>query len=375
MDGLKPKIYLRRPQRYYQMWKADRNRKSLDPTFINEILDKYDFNLISTPKPTLGGSRNYSLIIETSKGKKIFKQYKESLGEPTIIQEHSILNYLNRIDFPATRLVPTKFGETLLHYKNQRYALYDFVDGFTLYDYVLSPSIRKKYISSAGRHLAMLHRALKDFVPEGFNPDGFNPETGERWRDINWYAKKLVSCREKTKFSKKKSSIARLSHILDRAEYLEDLLLETDTLLKMADLNYQMIHKDFGQANVLYTQHNSPVIIDFEIARMDWKIIDLIDGLVNFCEGGTGFRLDKMKTFYNAYNDTFRLSENELVFMPIIWKFLNITKCILFLNKYCETGKKQALKKAYRFFKTIKMKKKIYNNLKTITGVKELVIH
>lgn len=375
MDNPSPKPYLIRPQRLYAKWQANRKNISFEMPLIKEILTKYDLGLTDSPKPAIGGSRNKTYIIETSRGKKIFKQYKESLGEPTIIQEHSILNYLNKINFPATRLVPTKFGETLVHYNEQRYALYDFVDGFTLYDYVLSPSIRNKYISIAGRHLAMLHMALKNFIPQGFNPDGFNPETGERWRDINWYAKKLMDCKKKMKSFPKKSRLLKLSHVLDRAEYLEDLLFKNDTLLKTADLNYQMIHKDFGQANVLYTQQDSPVIIDFEISRMDWKIIDLIDGWVNFCKGRSELSFDKMKTFYNAYNDTVRLNENELAFIPVIWNFLNITKCILFLNKYCETGKKQALKKAYQFFKTIQMKNKLYNNLKTITGVRELVIN
>jgi len=375
MNDLNQKLYLRRPQRYYAIWKANRNRKSVDMRFINEILIKYDLNLVNAPKPTIGGSRNYTLIIETSKGKKVFKQYKESLGESTIIQEHSILNYLNRVNFPAARLVPTKNGETLLHYNNRRYALYDYVDGFTLYDYVLSPSLRKKYISIAGKQLAMLHRILKDFVPQGFNPDGFNLETGKRWRNFSWYDQILVNCKKKLTFPTKKMRNSKLSFLLDKVQFLQDLFLNTDKILNMADLNYQVIHKDFGQANVLYTQHNSPVIIDFEIARIDWKIVDLIDGWVNFCKCRTGFNLEKMRAFYNAYNNILRLKKNELAYIPQIWKFLSITKCILFLNQFCEAGSKRALKKAYRSFKAIEMSKFFYDNLQSVTGIKEFVFH
>lgn len=375
MDNPTQKLYLTRPQRFYSRWQANRKNTSFEIPLIKEILVKYDLDLIGTPKSAIGGSRNKTYIIDTTRGKKIFKRYKESLGKSTIIQEHSILNYLASIGFPAVRLIPTVSGETLLHYDKQRYVLYHYVNGFMLYDYMLFPSTKKKYIAMAGRLLGRLHNALKDFIPQGYNPDGFDRKTGERWRDAKWYQNKLSTCRENAGNGENSGSDRNFSYLVKNTEYLVDSLLMTDSILKEADLDCQIIHKDFGQANVIYRCNNSPIIIDFEIARMDWRIIDLIDGWENFCSGWSGFSLGKMKIFYNAYNNTVRLSENELVFIPIIWKFLNTTKCILFLNKYCETGNKQALKKAYRFFNTIKMGNLFYENLITITGMKKLVIH
>ena len=192
LSHVTPNVCLPRPQRLYPWLKSYRKRLSIETKTVEEVLSEYGLALIKRTIPASGGSRNISLIVNTSRGKGILKKYQENLGNSTIIQERSILKYLAQIDFPATRLVETKSSQTLVQRGKNRYALFDYVDGsFRSFDYIAFPKQTRQYIAIAGEMLAILHDKLADFTPQGYNPDGFKSKTGDRWRDIDWFADKF----------------------------------------------------------------------------------------------------------------------------------------------------------------------------------------
>lgn len=333
-------VYLPRPQRLYPwLIRSYRGRLSIDTAKVEEVLAEYGLALIDRPRPASGGVRNINLIVNTSRGKGILKRYRESLGISTIIQEHSILKYLAQIGFPATRLVGTKSGHTLVQQGKNRYALFDFVDGgFRSFDYIALPRQTRKYIAIAGEMLAILHDKLTDFVPQGYNPDGFKSKTGDRWRDIEWFMNKLTFCLEKTSLQNENRGKYRYAWLLQRARELENILFHNTSVLNNTDLPRQIIHKDYNLGHLLFRKNAPPVIIDFEIARLDWRLVDIINGWQGFCKTRSGYSPNKMRVFLYSYQTHMPLTATELEFIPAVWKFLQIRECIHYWYEYSLTG-------------------------------------
>jgi homoserine kinase type II len=346
-----PNVYLPRPQRLYPWLRSYHGRPSIDTAKVGEVLTEYGLALISRPKPASGGFRNKSLLVNTVRGKGILKRYQESLGQSTIIQEHSILEYLAQIGFPATRLVSTKAGQTLVQRGKKRYVLFDFVEGgFRSYDYISLPKQTRQYIAIAGEMLAILHEKLRDFVPQGYNPDGFKSKTGDRWRNDEWFINKLTFCVEKTLQRNKNNRKHKSSSLIQRARDLENILVHNTSMLNSADLPRQIIHKDYGPSNLLFRKNAPPVVLDFEIARLDWRIVDIISAWQGFCETRSGYSLNKMKIFLDSYQTHMPLISAEIELIPAVWEFLEIRGCINYWHNYCSTGDKVSLDRACQSF-------------------------
>ena len=304
-------------------------------------------------KPTRG-KRGINIIVDTSNGKKLLKIYNQKLDKSTIIHEHSILNHLKKLNFSSARVVADKSGQSLTHHKNRYYALFDFVEGlYQCRDYVFLPHHYEKYIKLSGKMLGLLHEKLKAFVPEGYNPDGFRSKNGDRRRGLEWHLVKLDDCIEQ---NSKSSNAARKNpqiRILRKSEELKNRLVRLDTFLKNANLSRGTIHGDYGLHNILFQKDGPPVIIDFEMARMEWRLVDIARTLYSFCGNDVQSSLKKMQIFLEGYQTRWPLTEYEFNFFPHVWEYLNIKGCILaWYNYSCKTNNSD-LKKALSSFKRL----------------------
>lgn len=307
----------------------------------------YDLEIIAAPKSLSGGNRSSSLLLPTSQGKKVLKRYKDSLTESSIVYEHSILTYLGQIDFPAPRLVATGAGEVLVCHCQHRYALFDFIEGgFQYFDYVLLPGQARQFITLAGEMLASLHDKLKKLVLQGYNPDGFKSQFEDRWRNLDWVINKLTFCVAETPRLNQNRNNGQATFLLQQASHLEQSLRQFDEVLKGAALPRLIIHADYGPYNLLFRQNAPAIILDFEMARLDWRVTELIDAWYRFGYDKLGFRLNKMKWLLDAYESRSPLTEQEWHYIPTVWKYLNIWRAVVYWHLYCETGAESYLPKA-----------------------------
>ena len=161
-----PTILIPRPTHLFRRFKSCFEPTSVNRgTLVEHVMKIYDMEIKSTPSSALGGMRNKTVIIDTDQGKKLLKCYKNSLGESSIIQEHSILKYLFQQNFPVPKISATNSGKTLVFIGPNRYVLYDYIEGgFCLYNYILSSDKLNKYIAIAGSTLAELHICLRDIL-------------------------------------------------------------------------------------------------------------------------------------------------------------------------------------------------------------------
>lgn len=349
-----PKLYLLRPGHFYHNLKFRQRRSQADLALIREVLAEYELELTGDLPIVSGQGRSHSLLVATASGKKMFKRYKRTVIKPAIACEHSILRYLAEINFPAPRLVATKTGETWVSHAEDHYALFDFIEGgFQYQQYFLLPGQSRQFITIAGKLLAELHEKLQDFIPQGYNPNGFKSRHDGRWRDLGWFMSRLRYClAEAPQLNANMGSLG--SQFLGRAEQLEQALPELEAVLTEATLPRLVIHGDYGPYNLLFRQNAPVIVIDFEIARLDWRLTELVDALWRFGEDRfLGFRIDKMKVFLDAYQTHLPLALEELRSLPAVWKYLHIRRFIVNWYRYCDTLADSSLAKAQLHLKLI----------------------
>jgi Ser/Thr protein kinase RdoA (MazF antagonist) len=243
-------LILPRPAHIYRKIKLNLSANFTLPLVFKKVLDAYDLDLIDYHLKPRGGNRATNIILQTSKGKKLIKKYKESLSRSTIVQEHSILHFLKTVSFPAPRLFTAKTEDTLIECDNHFFAVFDFIEsGFQYHHYFLNEKKQNNYIQIAGETLGQLHKELENFIPQGHNPDGFRSKTESRKRDLIWYLEKLERCVNQSPVSKNKN---KTNFLLDKSEYLKEEICRCEELLNQAELPRMIIHGDYGPYNLLF---------------------------------------------------------------------------------------------------------------------------
>lgn len=353
LNDAAPRVYLRRPDHLVRSLMSRRQSHDADLTALRQVLSEYALELSADPQVLSGGNRSYSLLLHTSRGKKMLKRYKQSMDQSTIVQEHSILTHLAQVDFPSPRLMATRTGETWVCHGKGHYALFDFIDGgFQYHHYLLWPGQLERFVKIAGRMLALFHDALKDFVPLGYNPDGFRSQHQDRQRNLEWVLEKLVYCVRETSRSSAEGGADQAARLLQHAGHVEESLIQLDAAIKKAGLPRLIIHGDYGPYNLLFRRRAPVIVLDMEMARLDWRVSELVYAWHRFGYDRLGFRVSKMKWLLDAYQAHMPLTRNERQHLPVVWRFLYLRQCVMYWHRYCETKTGSYLDKAQWHLKT-----------------------
>lgn len=307
---------------------------------VRAILAQYGLEPLAPPEHPDVLGRSGSLIVQTALGKAILKGYKASVDLTAVIHEHSILTHLAEIGFPAPRLLEAQSGETFVQADGTTYALFGFVEGDTRYpQHFLLPAQGRKLVTTAGETLATLHQDLQDFVPRGRNPNGFRSMSEGRWRDLPWFTGKLDRCMaEAPGLSAKDAEVGKVhAGLLKRAVWMRDRLCELDESLEAAALPRLIIHGDYRPSNLLFRRDEPPVVLDFELARLDWRATDLARAGKAFArKRSMGLSLDRFKCFVDAYQTGCSVDKDELQLVPSVWQFLLIRRLIVCWHDICD---------------------------------------
>lgn len=336
-------FYLVRPGYLYR--RLTRGRGSDTPVRIplQTILTQYDLKLLEPARNLAATGRSHSLLLSTQEGKKLLKRYKPNVDAAAITHEHSILCHLAQMAFPAPRLWPTRDGATFVQQGTDRYAIFDWLDGtFQYHHYLWLPRQTHHFITAAGMALGHLHQVLADFTPAGRNLNGFQSSTGERWRSVSWCLNQLQACR--TLSLSERPLLAQ--HLNQYGAWVEDRLHQVSDALKTAPLSRLIIHGDYGPYNLLFHQHKPTTIIDFELARLDWRLSDLAKALPMIARGRMGFSLSKAASFLSSYWQTNPNHASEMNHLHTVWEFLLLRRVIACWGQYAENGARHWLTEA-----------------------------
>ncbi|MHC4159526.1 MAG: phosphotransferase enzyme family protein, partial [Planctomycetota bacterium] len=107
-----------------------------------------------------------------------------------------------------------------------------------------------------------------------------------------------------------------------------------------------IIHGDYGPYNLFFKRGVPVVVLDFELARSDWRLTDLAKSLSYFAKNRLGLNIQKMKQFLGAYQTYCPVAADELRFLPTVWQFLTLRRLVVCWSRYCNTGSKNWLLEA-----------------------------
>jgi homoserine kinase type II len=329
-------IALPRPDRLARRLRHGRSGVRLDP--YRDLLDQFGLKVQGTASAPGGPGRSDILVLETAAGKKLLKRYKASVELEAVQHEHSILSYLAQTGFPSPRLSPALNGDTVLQKGERYYALFDYLEGYFQYhNYYFLPAQSHQLITASGQALAALHLALREFEPAGRHLNGFISKEGSRWRDLDWYLDRLDQARQAIPGLRAEEESRLLPDFSGQAAWLKERLCELDSRLKAANPPRLIIHGDYGPYNLFFRPGAPIVILDFELARLDWRLSDLAHSLHYFAMNRFGFQADKMHLFLQAYNARYPLDPGELEFLPSVWQFLLLRRVIVCWQRYGDT--------------------------------------
>lgn len=356
-----------RPGRIYQQhWHQSRLSTS-EITTLEVILDLYGLEITGEVSTSIGPGRSGKYIIESSKGKRVLKSYKHTVQLETIIHEHSILEYLAEENFPAPRLIRTRDSETYVQWDEEYYALYDYLEGyFQFHNYFMLPSQSLYFINLAGRALGALHDVLKEFTPKGHNPDGFISRTGDRWREQDWYTDQLDWCQSMTSQLGDSKTQQMIAIVKEFGMHVRDDFIKLDQKLMEASLPRFIIHGDYGPYNLFFKSGSRVVILDFELAGLDWRLIDMSKAFQYFTRNRLGFSFKKMKAFMDGYQYESPLTKEEKQLLPEVWLHLIYRRFAVIVYRYFNNPVQEYLREARGI---IRLSKWIMENKHTISDL------
>jgi Ser/Thr protein kinase RdoA (MazF antagonist) len=263
-------------------------------------------------------SASMNFIVTTSQGKFVLRQHH--LSEADVAYEHQVLDYLQQRGFPAPRMLTNQAGQACSTIDGSLYSVYEFMEGYCSTDFFWWPSAWREMIAHCGRILGQYHQAVADLVPSAYKWNGYRPTEHKRWREGEWFRQALADIRlwlQKPAASRPLDDFVR-SHIdaLDKMLRLESVVEER------LDLSKLVIHGDYAPWNVLFRPGQPPVVLDFNEARLELKIYDVVFATFRFAWSGHHLDQDKVLAFQAGYGQTGQLHGSDINLAGSIFQWI-----------------------------------------------------
>jgi Ser/Thr protein kinase RdoA (MazF antagonist) len=318
-----------RPGRVLDIVRARCSTPSIDRHTAGSVLERYGLLATGRVQGLPSGWRNRSVTLNTSAGRKVLKRYRDEWAVEAIEHEHSILRHLVTTRCPTVRLEATASGETLVEREGARFALFAFEEGVNLAGYVLPRVRRARLWWEVGRLLAMFHRAMDGFVPEGRHHLGFRGSSDVRSRDLAWHLRALGELAvAEPRDAGRRDDVAWLR---GNAGRIADRITTLDGSLTGAPLTRSVIHGDHGIHNVIVKKDGTIVLHDFELSRLDWRLIDLVIVM-------SRVELRDGRTFLDGYDAAAGSPVGERRFLPEVWEHYRLCGAVQSWSTYERLG-------------------------------------
>jgi Ser/Thr protein kinase RdoA (MazF antagonist) len=347
--ALAPTVRIRRPfplPRPDTLVAAVSIRRGRDPALIasiREVLEAY--GLADRPvRPLSAGGRSRAFLVEAPWGPVLLKRYKPTLSEASIRVEHAILLRLADIGFPSPRLQPTREGITLVDHGGERYAATAWMPGYVRWDRSLVPAPDSRRLRhDSGLALARLHRCLWDFEPPGRHAAQVADADQDQRSGRGWLDGAIARGATASPPPRVRREWASL---WDRAGEIVQRASELSAMLESLGLATTIIHGDYGPYNLLIRSGAPLVVIDFELARRDWRLIDLARAVPRFATNRIAFSLKRASQFLTGYRQAEPVTRHEIAALPSLSAYLDLRRTAILWSRYAETGRTSHLAEA-----------------------------
>jgi len=330
--------YMPRPSRLSAYFNSRSRPLDIELDTVEAVLTHYELRLVEPPSNLPLSRRTRNIIVNTHVGKKVLKCYRSMLPTSSIIYGHSILNRLAELKFPASWLVKTPSDAHMVSHDGWNYAVLDFIEGTNYSLNFLLPAHRLKLMVIAGQTLARFHMALDGFIPEGVHHLGFSSQTGNWNRDMIWHICKVDELKEQSCIMRNENDIGHANWLVQNCNYILDELEKLDESLRAVPLPRLVIHGDYGLHNLVFPKDAPVAMLDFETARLEWRLSDLVSALSRLRFANGTYNFESIKSFLTGYQSVFPISKKEWYFLPLVWRFYKLRSALIYWNSYFETG-------------------------------------
>lgn len=305
---------------------------------VRAVLAEYGLDLTGPTRNMPNARRNRNLVVHTQAGPKVLKLYRADWSQTTIAYEHSILQALAEQSMPAPRLLTTPAHKTWVPLNGQTYCLFDFVSGLNYSWTFLYRPHRMRLMSTAGRTLAQLHRRLQGFLPTGRHHLGFLSYEQDRLRDAAWTSERIAELKYRSQMLADPEAQQRANWMIRRAPAILDEFARLDETLRAASLPRTIIHGDFGLHNLIYQDADHATPMDFELARLEWRLSDMVSCLSKLRVRHGEHDLESVAALLSSYRAEYPFGEEEWRWFPLVWKHYKLAKAVQYWSSYFETN-------------------------------------
>jgi Ser/Thr protein kinase RdoA (MazF antagonist) len=336
-------VYFPRPGRLTAHVQSRLRPPDVALSTVEAILnDDYGVRMTAPPENLPNTRRNRNLVVYTTDGKKVFKLYRRDWQPETIEFEHAILLRLAELHSPAPRLTPTSDGRTWVGgrpgLRNDRYCLFEFIDGVNYSSAFLLRAHRLRLTALLGEVLARTHWELAGFLPPGRDHLGFAAYNGPRHRDLAWHAIRLAELSAASVELPDPTDHSHAAWLVARSGYILEEMTRLDEVLNGAGLPRLIIHGDYGLHNLLVHAIDRATPVDFELARLEWRLSDLASCLSKMRFAAGTYDFESMRQFMSGYRAVYPIGREEWQWFPDALKYYRLMSTVQYWNSYFETG-------------------------------------
>ena len=311
--------YVPRPSRVAARVRARTRSDQHDHDWYRDLLAPYGLPLVAGPEAVPFGARNAHVILQTPDGAKVLRRYRSWWPADSVRHEHAVLQRLAELDFPAVRVVATRGGSTFVRRDGHVFALFDRSHGVNYSSTFVSGRGRASLLREAGRTLAMMHDLLVGYAPAVDHHVTVQAGLAGDASGAQWHLAALESLASTIGHRGTADPVER--ELAERAGYARQRLVELDATLRTADLSQVVIHGDYGLHNLLFADDASAIVCDFELARLDRRLVDLVIVLSRIGDRGG-------RSFLRGYRSAASLRPDEVQLMPMVWEFHHLTGAV-----------------------------------------------
>lgn len=287
--------------------------------------------------PSPGGRGSVGIIADAAGQQWLLKRYKPSVADEDLVVEHAVLERLAEVAFPAPRLRRSPSGSTIVRVGDGRLALFMLASGHVHpHERIYAAGDRRRLEMEAGATLGQLHESLCGFEPPPASENGFVGMVGPRLRPLAWFSERLERLARSTDGRDR-----RLPELTASAGWMHRELIRHDALLEAAAPARTVIHGDYGPYNLMLRPGWPPLVIDFELARVDWRLADLATAVPRFAQRRTGFDRAAAGRFLDGYRSSTTLDAQELGLMPAVATYLALRRAVVCWERFAASAERQ----------------------------------
>ena len=269
------------------------------------MLSHYDLGALRDARRVERGFINENWRLETVQGQYFLKRRHPSLRAPDVIRDqHALMTYLRRAQFPTPALLPTIHGGTLLIWDGECYEIQEYIKG-TPYDHQ-----RPAHFEAAAWTLGLYHLLAQGFAPQSLckSRDLYNPAI------LQANLSRLADAWKLTLTFKVVQQIEA---------HADDLAARFSA---HGELPHLVIHGDYYAGNLLYKHDCIVGVVDYDKARWQPRVVELAEALIYFASPRPGhlkhlvypgfFEWEPFTRFLKHYTSEVALTESETRALP-----------------------------------------------------------